>query len=166
MTHRHRFTPKYDVALGADEPAVLRSLIDLVIQYSTVIQSRRHMTTVGAAARTHWHLQRLRISRVHSRGRMTIRTSEIGVRLMSKGARRHTLAPRSQRDMVGDAHALHELGIEITCNLSGQIRELMANVTVGRVGRDAGFSVVTGEATSVTVWTRLESSFFQPERIT
>jgi hypothetical protein len=69
------------MALGADKLRAFISLIDFVVENSTVIQRRRDVTTFSATTRFHRHFLYL-TSRV-----VTLRAFQIRVRFMSKRAR-------------------------------------------------------------------------------
>lgn len=167
MTCRYTLLTKSDVTLGANKLRIFLLLIDLVVEYSTVIQRRRHMTTFSAPARADRHLKRPRIRRVHMRRLMAVCTSEIRMRaaLMAKRARRDTLLPGAKNDAVIRPHSGSHTGIEVTVNFYSQIRELMTYLTIRRDGRDARLRIVTGKASRMTVWNSLESALFQPELI-
>ena len=83
MTRRRRSVAECEVTLRADKRCALISLIDLVVENSTVIQSRRNMTAFSAAARLH------RNTHVRDIGRhwlVTLRTFHLSMDFMSKGA--------------------------------------------------------------------------------
>lgn len=79
VTRRHRFVAKHEVALGANESAVLGSLIDFVVENSTFVRSRCDVTAFSAATRFYRDC-------FHRRQLVTLRTLEIRMDLMSKGA--------------------------------------------------------------------------------
>ena len=167
MTCRHSLLTKSDVTLGANKTRVLLLLIDLVVEYSTVIQSRSHMTTFGAPAGANRHFEGLRIRCVHLRGRMAIRASEIRMRaaLVAKRARRDTPLPGAKNDAVFHSHSGSNTGIEVTVNFYSQIRQLVTYLAIGRDGRNSRLRIVAGETSRVTVWNRLERALFQPKLI-
>ena len=167
MTFRHTLLTKSDVTLGANKTRTLLLLIDLVIEYSTIIQSRSHMTTIGATAGANRHFKRLRIRRVHLRGRMAVCASEIRMRaaLVAKPSRRDTLLPGAQNEAVLHPHGGSNTRIEVTVNFYRQIRRLVTYLTIRRDRRNSRLRIVTGEASRMTVWNRLERTLFQPELI-
>ena len=167
MTCRNTLLTKSDVTLGANKIRILLLLIDLVVEYSTFIQRRRHMTTFGAPAGADRHFKGLRVRRVHLRRRMAICASEIRMRaaLVAKRARRDTLLPGAKNDAVIHCHSGSDTRIEVTVNFNSQIRQLMAYLTIRRDGRNARLRIMAGEASRMTVWNSLERALFQPELI-
>jgi len=166
MTCRHTLLTKSDVTLGANKIRTLLLLIDLVVEYSTFIQRRRHMTAFRSPARADRHFQGLRIRRVHLRRRMAIRTSEIRMRaaLMAKRARRTALLPGAKHDAI-NSHNGSNTGIEVTVNFDSQISELVTYMTIRRDRRNPRLRIVAGKTSRMTVWNSLERALFQPELI-
>src|SRR6202008_1948080 len=77
MARRYRSITELEMALRADKLSVLVSLIDLVVENSTVIQRRSDVTALCATTRFHPYLLDL-IIRV-----VTLRAFQIGMSFMS-----------------------------------------------------------------------------------
>ena len=72
------------MALCADKLPVLVSLVNLVVENSTVIQGGRNVAPFRATTRFNRNFLRLGIHRIHRRHVVTLRAFQISVRFMSK----------------------------------------------------------------------------------
>lgn len=86
VTRRHRPAAECDVTLRANKRRTLISLIDLVVEDSTIIGCGGDVATFGAATGFHRHFFRLVTRCVHPRHVVTLRALQIGMYFMSKRA--------------------------------------------------------------------------------
>lgn len=116
MGLRNRHPPERQMTFHAFEIRILPSLIDLVIQNSSVVRSGRDMTW---AARKDIDLLGFEIDRCHLFHIVTGGTFEILMTLefVPERGRRITSAPGGQHDLITDLHWPRDLCIKITFRL-------------------------------------------------
>ena len=146
VARRHGPAPKNDVTLHANKLRVGLLLVQLVVEDTSVIRRRRHVTTVRTAARSHGHLRHLVSSLAHPD--MAFCALGFSVHLMSKGAGGSSSAPRSHRDRVVEANRLGQLPIEIDRLI--RAGGVVTTVATLRQRSEFAFLVVTGETITVS----------------
>jgi hypothetical protein len=96
VTRRYRSVTELNMAFRANKLPVFISLIDLVVENSTVIQRRSDVATFRATTRFHRDFSRFGYA-------VTLRTLQIRVSFMSKRASRASFAPGSRCPPIYDA---------------------------------------------------------------
>ena len=139
VTLRDRILAKGHVTFSAHEIWILLTTVDFEIQGPTVINRRRNVTSFGAAAGTHRHLESFQIDCIESRARrvMTIQTGQVGVdaALVPECTGRDSAAPARQHYFVG-AHWRRQLRVKVRSQLHG-LRQLVARFTIFWFRRNA-----------------------------
>ena len=168
MAGRHALLTKNDVTLGANETRIFLLLIDLEVQCTALIQRRRHMTSVSAAAGAHCNFERLWINRIHLCRQVAVSASQVRMHaaFMAVSAGRHSPLPRLKHDSISDSHCLRQSRIEVSAEFNSQICQLMTDLAIRRIRCDSRVSIVTSETSGVTGRDRLERALLQPECIT
>ena len=86
VTRRHGPAAECDVTLRANKRRALVSLIELVVEDSTIIGRGGDVATFGAATGFHRYFFRVVTRCVHPRHVVTLRALQIGMYFMSKRA--------------------------------------------------------------------------------
>ena len=161
MTIRQRVLTETDVTFRANKSRVSLSLIDLVVEYSSIITRRGNVTAFSAAARSNWNCHRTLINRVHGRHAMAVHTTYVWVlsTLMSESSRRTAPFPCSQNGFVCNAKRLRYILIEVAPEKLLVCCQFVTTVTFRLGWWDSEISVVTGEANSMAIRNRFERPF-------
>ena len=153
MIFGNSFLAKSDVTLSANKRGDFLFLIDFKIKRAAIIGRDCDMASIRPAARTHGNLQRPKIQGIEGRARHVVTTHAVQIRmlaaLMPERAGGNATTPFAEHCRIG-SHRRCQLRIEI--NFQSLWRcQLVANVAVGRRGRNSGIRAVAGEANRVTV---------------